>query len=195
MVTRRSIFVFAGALLAGSVLTAACSQQRRYELLSFFFDGVPEPGWTPHEGYAPPARQLPADTAAATTRRPPRIVIHAHPPYRENRCGRCHNRETGQLVKTPEDGLCMMCHAGLTRDARYVHGPVAVNACLFCHHHHGTPYRKVLREPPPALCLQCHDRDDLTSGDHHDSIKDRACTECHDPHGAGDRFFLKGGSS
>lgn len=181
--------------LWGVALIVACSQTTRYRVLNFFFDGVPPPGAASSSGAAEArardADRAPAAPAARQDRTDRGVVVYAHPPYRNNRCGTCHNPQDGQLYKTAREGLCLPCHASLTREPAYVHGPAAVNACLFCHHHHSAPYPKVLLYDATQTCLRCHDAADLTEGQHHATAKEESCVACHDPHGGNNRFFIK----
>ncbi|MBI4716973.1 MAG: hypothetical protein HY763_04155 [Planctomycetes bacterium] len=180
-------------LSVSATLVAACTTVNRYKVLSFFFDGVPPPGATPERGYAAPGRPGEVIAPGGAGEAPPRPTIYTHAPFRENRCGRCHDMETGQLFKSPGDGLCLTCHATVPGDVPYVHGPVAVKDCLFCHHYHVSSYPKLLLADPTATCLQCHDGDDLTPGPHHANLERTTCVACHEPHGGHDRFFLKRG--
>ena len=190
MVNRRAFFILAvsSAALAGG---GACSDSTRYRVVKFFFDGVPEPGAAPAPGYpAPPGadfQQPPEQAGSPTvTARP----IRPHPPYRDGRCGSCHDRGTGQLFRTPEEGLCGSCHQDLPGPVRYVHGPVAVKSCLFCHHHHGSPRPRLLLAEVTETCFRCHDRARLAATAYHAAVEGRSCTECHNPHGGDNRFFL-----
>ena len=79
----------------------------------------------------------------------------------------------------------------LPGDARYVHGPVVVSDCFFCHHYHNSIYAGVLIAESTDLCLRCHNGADLTKGAHHEALDQSACTECHDPHVGDNRFFVK----
>ncbi|MCP4251150.1 MAG: hypothetical protein GY778_29280 [bacterium] len=170
-----------------------CSTDARHRVLSFFFDGVPKPGDPVPPGSdrsaVPGADATATDPAARAPRRP----IIAHPPYRENKCGSCHNAQTGQLFRSPADGLCRTCHSDVPGSVRYVHGPVAVSDCLFCHHYHGSPHPALLLEEPTSLCTQCHDRDRLAEGSYHATIESESCSDCHYGHGGDDPFFLKRG--
>ncbi len=204
------------ALVAGA---SACSPSIRHRVLTFFVDGVPEPGAELTVGYPVeshaiaglPGPDVVLDTRVSRTRPRARTVYYAHPPYRENRCGSCHNPQDGQVQRSPEEGLCLTCHEELARKPTFLHGPVAVNACTFCHHHHASTYPKLLLVDPTVICFRCHEEDNLTTGPHHDTRahdtgvhdtgvhdtrvhEDRStqpCLQCHDPHGGGDRFFLK----
>ncbi len=185
---RISIIIISIALL----LHIACSSANRYRVLTFFFDGVPVPGAVPQVGYSREGGDVPideVDTKVIT----PIVALIAHMPFRENRCGKCHNAETGGLFRSVEDGLCLMCHAKPQTQYAYVHGPVAVNACLSCHHHHTSPNKHLLLNDDSTMCFQCHDREDLEEGPHHQEQDARSCTQCHHAHGGDNRFFLKPG--
>jgi predicted CXXCH cytochrome family protein len=163
--------------LAVSLLVGACSPATRYRVLSFLFDGVPEPGKPPVVGYGPAVPTEPQEPAEARVRRP----VFAHAPFRENRCTACHNMETGQLAKEVREGLCLDCHAGVSAGDRYLHGPVAVNDCVSCH----------LLDDVHTVCFRCHRQEDLSAEPHDATIEGQACVVCHDPHGGADRFFMK----
>lgn len=178
----------------------ACSQTSRYHVLSFFFDGVPEPG----PGARMDSRTSPTGPAVEPRPAAQPMRYYAHTPYRENRCEGCHDATSRQLIRSVSEGLCLTCHSKLTAEARFVHGPVAVDDCTACHHFHGAAFPNQLLVDPVATCLNCHDREDLSAGDHHQSAPtplsvgatrkaddQRSCVECHNPHGGGDRFFLK----
>lgn len=187
----RALVILAVPLCIGSFVSA-CSETTRYRVLTFFFDGVPTPGSgapaEPEGARAATPQPRLSQGAKAALRAP---LFHVHPPYRAQRCGECHNRASGRLVRPVEAGLCQTCHQDKPGQAAYVHGPVAVNACLFCHHHHGSRHPKMLLEPLEDICFRCHDGADLTEGPHHAMLDGMACVECHNPHGGDDRFFLK----
>jgi predicted CXXCH cytochrome family protein len=118
-------------------------------------------------------------------------VFHNHPPYREGRCRTCHNPDDGQLFRTLQEGLCQTCHPDIPGETGYVHGPVAVNDCLFCHHYHRSQNPKLLLGDAKATCFRCHKRDSLTAGQYHARIEEQGCLTCHDPHQGNNPFFLK----
>lgn len=189
----RPAVALASLLFAACLALSACSESTRYRVLSFFLDGVPPPGTPP-----PSRRQYPSgrasgsapDPTAAPAVTPARLLAHA--PYRENRCGGCHDLESGGLVQPLERGLCLSCHPNTPGGATYVHGPVAVQACVVCHHYHASPFPKLLLADPVSTCLQCHERSGLMEGPHHPrDVELLNCTECHDPHGGEDRYFLR----
>ncbi len=195
----RSVFVnrVLRAVLAGAmtilftlVTVTACSEPTRFRVLSFFLDGVPEPG---SKETLDPGKEVEGTPEVAVATPRPMTRYFAHTPYRENRCAGCHSAETGQLVRSIEDGLCLNCHRKLVSDLRFQHGPVAVNDCTTCHHHHTAPFPKLLLQKPVDTCLNCHDKDDLAEGDYHADVATKNCIDCHNPHGGDDKFFLRPG--
>ena len=175
--------------VAAWALCLACSQAGRHQVLSFFFDGVPEPGRVTSastDSGTSPLGLVGEPSPAAVPKR-----YYAHTPYRENRCQACHDPVSGQLVRSVAEGLCLTCHSKLTADARFVHGPVAVDDCTACHHFHGADLPNLLLADPVATCLNCHDQEDLSTGDYHTALNQRSCVECHNPHAGDNRFFLK----
>lgn len=183
----RGTLIVLAALLAIALALTACTEGTKYRVLSFFFDGVPKPGQAPPKGAGPTEPgEAPAGPEAAA-----RPATYVHPPFREDRCGACHSPTDGQLYRSPQEGLCGSCHTDLPGSAPFVHGPVAVRDCLFCHHYHSSAYPKILLDDATALCFRCHDPADLTQGPHHATVGSQPCIDCHDPHAGRDRFFLK----
>jgi predicted CXXCH cytochrome family protein len=175
----------------------ACAESTRYKVLTFFFEGVPKPGEpvdTEKEAeLTKDAGDAQSALAALNALKPSGAnarVVRLHPPYKTSRCGACHSGEAGSITRTPQEGLCRQCH-DVPGDARYVHGPVAVDDCLYCHHHHGGQNIYMLRVPPEQLCIECHDEDDLTEGEYHATLETKLCIDCHSGHGGDDRYFLK----
>lgn len=180
------------ALALAGVGLPACSEGARYRVLSYFFDGVPEPGATPPpRGYAREIETARRPFLVNEERAAPVAIAYAHEPFRQGDCTGCHNRTTGELVATPRGGLCRSCHPEVPGDLRYVHGPVAVSDCLFCHNAHGSGEPHVLVAEPTQLCLRCHDRGDLSTGAHHANADATGCSACHSAHGGADPYFLR----
>jgi len=182
-------------ILAASVcvalVAAACSQTTRYEVLSFFFDGVPPPH-VQNQGELDPDADLEGEPEDTFVVQRPTVYLHA--PYKDRRCVECHDVYAGKLVRPVEDGLCWTCHVDITADAAFVHGPVAAQACQQCHHPHRSKYPQLLLEPSTELCLNCHLLEDLIPGEHHAKTEtgtEHECVECHNPHAGNVRYFLK----
>jgi len=184
--TRRNL-VIGIAVLSIPSLIAACSEPGRYRVLSFFFDGVPEPGAERDAQLALDAGPLPDDLVSTVPRQ---RIIYKHEPYGERRCKDCHSGG-GYLIKTPEQGLCQMCHPEIPGPVRYLHGPLNVTACLACHEPHQSEHAWLLHDDPQDICFRCHDFADLSTGLHHDATDTVSCVECHDPHGGSDMNFLR----
>ena len=177
-------------------LTVACDSAARHRVLSFFFDGVPKPGEaTPVSTNEQKTDQTEVATEPSPADSTDPVIVaktyFSHPPYKTFQCRRCHQPAGVELVATPQEGLCARCHADIPGDAAFVHGPVAVRDCLFCHHHHESAIPGMLLLPPDATCLRCHDRTDLTAVPQHAETDDHKCIDCHDPHAGNLRYFLK----
>ena len=189
----RRMLVMAGLSLTVLGTSVTCSPEARRRALLLFCDGCPSPDAQARpRGYRVEATGIQSDGATTPIEplRPARPLI-AHAPYRDEHCGGCHSPLTGEVLRTPQQGLCRSCHPGVPGQARYVHGPVAVNDCLFCHHPHSAVYPKLLLTEPTELCFRCHNRGDLTRGAHHETVGEQACVECHNPHGGEHSLFLK----
>lgn len=180
------------ALSGTLALLPACSEPTRYRVLSFFFDGVPEPGQARNEGDEAEPRIGPTSGGPSDVV-PRRQPVFAHRPYGENECTACHTRFGGQLLQKPEEGLCQTCHPEIPRDLEFVHGPLAVNSCLSCHDPHASSYPAILVGEVNDVCFSCHKRGDLTERPEHEPEKALSCTDCHGPHGGSDRYFLRRG--
>src|SRR3954463_6769787 len=78
----------AASLLCLLALFAGCSTEKRYKVLSFFFDGVPNPN-APAAGTGDEFAAERADGAV-------RPVAYVHKPYAQNKCNECHGNATGR---------------------------------------------------------------------------------------------------
>ena len=182
-------------LLGLSVLAIhlGCDRQARYNVLMFFFDGVPSKdetdvvedgikyvittGITDEETLNPSGQQLGASQ---------------HKPAAD--CMRCHEKGSRwsrkQLFKQLPH-LCYDCHTNYAAAQEgFVHGPVAVGACLFCHDPHQSPHRSLLKLKQPDLCYQCHQEQDVMFVAVHQNDQS-VCTQCHDPHISIEKYLLK----
>jgi predicted CXXCH cytochrome family protein len=123
------------------------------------------------------------------------ILSVMHEPFQQNRCDACHtSQDAFQNISIPTDEACMSCHATVKEAWPFLHGPVAVNECLWCHDPHRSTVPSLLRHPAARLCRECHTQELLNPGvpEHLDLASD--CLQCHMGHGGTDRYFLKPGA-
>ncbi len=185
---RRRSAALAGAgcgltlVLAGTCWTG-CSIEKNYEVLSFFFDGVPDPN--ARKSALPGAPEF-IDLKASPT-------YSAHKPFVEERCDDCHG---GRFrLGRKDSSVCLKCHEKVPSSEERMHGPVAAGACLWCHTPHESAYAKLLKDVPRTLCSECHEPAELDVERvpaHADKAQN--CLECHFGHGGTQRFFLRPGS-
>jgi predicted CXXCH cytochrome family protein len=177
-----NLAIFAAILCIALGSFLGCSQQKRYELLTFFFDGVPAPAGV--------------DTGGA------QLVSHLHKPYADGQCASCHGTDDmemsiGRAVTIAEisSNVCLKCHEKVRASYPVMHGPVAAAECLICHAPHESPVAHVLRAPAPTLCAQCHTPENMQSDrpEHKDMSAD--CLGCHSGHGGATHGLLRAGNS
>ena len=173
-----------------SLFIMSCDSKKHYKTLSFFFDGVPSP-----DGEVSDPNSLePQDTQ----RKRLEVVWYVHEPYKVRPCN-CHGdegvkrsfyRQVESTMKIPE--LCYECHTDYSKSsANYVHGPVAVGYCLFCHEPHQTRIAGLLKKPIPELCYECHDMQDVEKISAHSTETLSGCIDCHQPHESSVKGLLK----
>ena len=168
------------------VFVVSCHETDRHRVLTFFFDGV---------GPLRPAgiEEVRIDPNFAQSPQEP--LWYVHEPRKD--CTLCHGKR-GQKLFAPEailittvPALCHNCHDDYTVSAQFVHGPVAVGQCLFCHNPHKSRIQYLLKEPEPKLCYKCHDINVIESMPAHLTVQPSACTDCHNPHASSTKALLK----
>ncbi len=114
-----------------------------------------------------------------------------HRPWKEKNCLACHNFQADNKLKLPKNKICLMCHKNFIQ-GKYVHGPVAVGACLACHNPHNSPNPSLLRRSLKTICYKCH-KERRQAYRMHDRVisKGMYCINCHDPHSRNMHYFLK----
>jgi len=171
----------------------SCDDVERHEALTFFFDGVPPMGPEDLQGES----LDPNSPELAQTGQTPAWYVHEP---RKN-CSICHVKRKQRSISSqtyltaPVPKLCYNCHTDYTASAPFVHGPVAVGQCLFCHNPHKSKIEHLLIAPEPGLCYQCHDIDTIELIAAHLPKQLSACTDCHNAHASSAKALLKGSSS
>ncbi len=176
-----------GPVLSGSLLLLAitlflgCTAERRYKVLSFFFDGVPDPN----------ALQVDRNAEQVVTTSGGRIIrVYQHKPFKDNQCGSCHAVSSGSFdsFNKVDQKVCLKCHADQLTRFPVMHGPVASVQCLACHSPHESAIPGMLKQKAPGVCTQCH-VPDLRPQDKDHQAQDSPCLTCHVAHGS-DRHGL-----
>lgn len=177
------------ALGSAALVWCGCSVERNYDILNFFFDGVPEP-MTSEVVSAPvgPGGQVRSSTPTPGSR---------HAAYVERRCADCHGDRASFGFQTSgfsdlDDAVCLECHDDVRDAMPYMHGPVEVGVCLICHDPHISQWPALLNAPTPDLCVQCHEPAllDRSAGSPHEDPS-RDCLDCHLGHGGSDSGMLR----
>jgi predicted CXXCH cytochrome family protein len=109
-------------------------------------------------------------------------------------CLGCHHAEDGAVASVADAdrdaALCYRCHDRF-EGKRYLHGPLAVGACLACHDPHRGYGAAHLRDEQSLLCGKCHSgRDAATTVAC--AAPGKGCADCHDPHQSDSRYLLRG---
>lgn len=185
-------------MLCGLFLVAAagCTDETRHKILTFFFEGVPPIGGeiTSEETVRTPDDPLKpaAEEKEPVSRRSKQSHSTKHEPVSD--CNKCHiggmNSGRRELVEAMPY-LCYSCHTNYHEAGAYLHGPVSVGDCVFCHDPHRSKYIHLQKAPQPKLCYQCHVVADMRSIPGHLQMQDTICTDCHDPHVSSERKLLK----
>lgn len=208
----RSAPVVMGVLaLVALVFTGCQDEVKRYETLSFFFDGVPAP-----EGYdlppqpepligpwgveIDPQSELGQEMLAKREARQSAVeagevepTYFYHTAYKNRDCFGCHDESQGYTPPATGAALCNKCHESYTQFEQddWVHGPVVVGQCGWCHEAHKSEQPSLTREAQPGLCMSCHDQAFIDHDPFHAAmVNPTNCTDCHDPHASGNRLLL-----
>lgn len=181
------------SLIGVGVLLTACTTvpQTKYEWLTLFFDGVPDPN-------APdPLEQANTDQAGGSEggqfSAQPVSSLTIHEPFRERECQSCHESAFSQNLLVARNELCFTCHFEEGIRETLTHAPVLSGDCWVCHDPHQSETEFLLTREEPELCLQCHDGLDLDMPPGHGlpEIQKYSCTECHHPHGNNRDAYLR----
>ncbi len=177
---RRALAVALAAVACLAVLWPGCSVEKNYRVLSFFFDGVPDPN-------APVRRSAGGGLGAGPAQA---AIVAVHKPYAEEKCASCHVSRFQLTVN--DSALCLKCHGEKPTEYAVMHCPVAAGACLWCHTPHESAYASLLKAPARDVCSQCHVPGTLSTRRtpaHADAA--RSCLECHSGHGGTRPYFIR----
>jgi predicted CXXCH cytochrome family protein len=181
----RTLLSCAAVLLCIAVLAIVigCDKAERHKILTFFFDGVPPLSFEYLDPNSPDyAEQLKKLEQASRG--------SSHNTGKE--CFTvCHDKSGIHFKPVPE--LCYTCHDDYSKQGVYVHAPVLVGDCLFCHREHESRNRFLMRYSIPTLCFKCHDKDAVALIENHNNEEYNLCTGCHSGHATSNKHLLKGG--
>ena len=179
------IFVWLVASVALSVWSGCTATEKNYKVLTFFFDGVPDPN-------APV--QVSGGESESIVSAPVSLGGRGsiHKPYAENKCSDCHGGASRfeEFTKIPPT-VCLNCHKDVPNAYPVMHGPVATIECNWCHSPHESPSASLLKFPSPDVCVQCHEQTLLptTVPEHLEPGHD--CLKCHVGHGSEKHGLLR----
>jgi predicted CXXCH cytochrome family protein len=180
-------------LIVMLLLVVACTSEKSYKMLTFFFDGVPERDFT-GSGSENDTVQVVDSSTVQNDLSSNRITSgFFHPPYVEKNCTACHDNTMGQKLVN-QSGVCYTCHQDYESTVGFVHGPIAGGYCTSCHDPHKSDNEKLLKRKDRDLCFYCHDSKQVESNEIHSIAGELNCSECHDPHGEENAYLLKSGS-
>jgi predicted CXXCH cytochrome family protein len=166
-------------LSAAGLLWAGCSVQKHYKILSFFFDGVPNPNALPVTGGSGDREGMLASP-----------TYSVHKPFSEDQCDECHRSRA--RLGTADSRVCLNCHQDVPSQHSHMHGPVVAVACLWCHTAHESALAALLKAEAQKVCAQCHEPAMLsTEREPAHADASRSCLECHTGHGGESRYFLR----
>ena len=171
-----------------SILLLNCSEEKKHDILTFLFDGVPPLGQKALKN------ELVNADFRTTSQVPEGPVWYVHEPRKD--CTNCHDKSRQKnmspqtYLKAPVPQLCYNCHSDYSSN-QYVHGPVAVGQCLYCHNPHASQIKYLLIKSEPELCYKCHDQYAVELIPGHFSKQMSTCTNCHNPHSSSIGYLLK----
>ncbi len=177
-----------------TVFIIACSTQKHYKTLAFFFDGVPNPDEIEKQGFATDSIQQSSMDSTAILAEVKKPTLTFHQPFRNKECAACHNQGQMGSLKEPQPNLCYQCHTNFSTLYSFEHGPAAGGFCTECHQPHKAKDKNLLRETGQELCLRCHRPDEVYKSDFHDRSDKADCTTCHNPHGSKNHSLLQPGT-
>ncbi len=170
------------------IFVVSCDEVNRHNVLTFFFEGVPPLGQDQL------TEELVDSDSRELSQARPKQFWFVHQPTKD--CTLCHDFSRQRVFSSqtylikPVPELCYECHADYTTSASFVHGPVAVGRCLFCHNPHKSRIKHLLIEPEAQLCYLCHNIDTVKLIPAHLVKQQFACTDCHNAHTSSIKYLL-----
>ncbi len=217
----RHAWLLTCALAVALGLAGGCSTEAHYQVLTFFFTGVPAPG---EEQATSKKAEKPAAAVPATKRtqreffQEPQFFVHG--PYGAGQCDKCHavtaskpfrseapgatkaasppdRKSIGPRLAVPLKELCLTCHSDKAHTVAqaqglWMHGPVADGWCVACHSpHRAARQYMLLGKSNVELCTGCHRKPDLLQAAAHQKDPEADCLACHNPHQGKSASLLK----
>jgi len=177
------IFLFA------LIVIIACSTQKNYKTLSFFFDGVPDPV---SDSLIVQTDSLSSDSMQTIALLVPEIYYHD--PYKAKECASCHDQGSMGKLNEPQPGLCYKCHIDFSEINKTLHGAIENGNCTDCHSPHQSKEEKLLMISGEPLCLSCHNSETINENQFHQIVEEKNCIACHNPHGGENKFVFQKGA-
>ncbi len=196
---------------------SACDGNRRHQVLTFFFTGVPP---LDADKKRVSKDKQPIETIQEMKKLISEQKLYSHPIYAAGQCEQCHRitirfavpgqagpsavfRKGGGMpggLVRPREKLCIKCHenksagSGLTKGLR-LHPTSAKGACLLCHDPHQSTNTYMLLQKPENICGPCHLEKNIPCGlpadmNSPDTAFPNACLSCHNPHMGINRLLL-----
>jgi predicted CXXCH cytochrome family protein len=178
-------------LIAVLAFFAGCSTQNHYKTLSFFFDGVPQA--TIADTTVKSVKKNSSDTTSKLLAVNKSVGSNCviHPPFRDQNCDVCHDKNAVGITNAPLQKICYQCHDDFAKKYTFLHGPIASGYCVGCHNPHSSDLPKLHKRKAQDLCLYCHELKVVLKNEVHTDIGETNCTECHNPHGGSEIYLLK----
>ena len=118
-------------LLLAIFAISSCAPERQYRVLSFFFDGVPDPNRNTIQA----SDSTLADSNAVVGREV-KPEYFTHKPYEEEKCKSCHEEGFSNALIKAMPELCYSCNEHLKAQYEINQGCVEAGACLLDHDKH-----------------------------------------------------------
>lgn len=178
----------------GLAFLVGCSTQTKQKWLTFFFDGVPQPGAHTNAPAQPlGAQSVPTNAVAEAAAQPVKAKLFIHPPYAKRECSVCHQSEFSQKMNGKPGEVCFTCHTDFLTKAKVKHQPVENGECASCHDPHQADNTNLLVRVGAKLCTECHDdiQQQLAKAKvKHQPAENGECVSCHSPHQSDNKKLL-----